>query len=186
MSYQFHATCECGYKSETLFANTCVCRICRELVDARRLPFRYELTPCPKCNSPMFENDTLLEIFGKGWLVSNRQSSVTCPKCENAKLFFHLDAHLHLVRGIDFPRVGDEIDGCIKRNGKLDIPWFTLDSATVTHDIPSNIQPNQRVTLRVIAINTAKPTGTVQSMFYRYVVTQLELQYVATLLQNRR
>lgn len=186
MPYQFHATCECGYRSRTLFGNTCVCPECRDLVDVPRLPFRYELTPCPKCKSAMFEEDTLLEMLGKGWLVTGKPSSLTCPKCDNAKVEFHLDAHLNIVHGTTFPEVGDEIDGFIKKNGKLDIPWFTLDAATVNHDIPDDVSPNQRVTMRVTEITTAKPTDTVQSLFYRFVVTELGLAYVATLSTKRR
>lgn len=186
MTYQYHATCKCGYRSEVLMGNTCLCPTCRDLVDVPRLAFRYELMPCPNCKNRIFENDMLLELLGKGWLVTEKPSALTCPKCENEKLIFHFDAHLHLAYGIDFPAVGDLIDGCIKRNGKLDIPWFTLDAASVDHDIPNSIERGQRVTMRLTSITTAKPTDTVQSMFYRKVVTHLGLQYINLLPQIRR
>lgn len=128
----------------------------------------------------------LLELLGNGWLVVEKPSALTCPKCETEKLVFHFDAHLHLAYGIDFPAIGDLIDGCIKRNGKLDIPWFTLDAATVHHNIPDSLERGQRVTMRVTSISTAKPTDTVQLMFYRKVVTHLELQYLDVLPLDRR
>ena len=98
----------------------------------------------------------------------------------------HFDAHLRLAYGINFPAVGDEIDGCTKKNGKLDITWFTLDAAMVHHDIPTDLARGQRITMRVTSITTAKPTDTVPSMFYRNVVTELGLQYLNMLPQNRR
>ena len=134
----------------------------------------------------MFESDTLLEILGKGWLVTDKASALTCPKCKNEKLTFHLDAHLYLAYGTDFPAFGDSIDGCIKRDRKLDIPWFTLDAATVHHDLPDELEHGQRVTMRVTSISTAKPTDEVRSMFYRKVVTNLGLQYLNILPQERR
>jgi hypothetical protein len=94
---------------------------------------------------------------------------------------FHLDATVSLFRGIDFPSIGDEIDGCIKRNGKLDIPWFTLDAADVNHDIPQDLTAGQRVRIRVTEIVTNEPTDTVMSMFYRFVVTKLCLTFVGPL-----
>jgi len=134
----------------------------------------------------MFEDDALLEILGEGWLVADKPSDLTCPKCAKAKLQFHLDAHLYRVYGTDFPRIGDEIDGCIKKNGKLHIPWFTLDAAKVTHDIPDDLKSGQRITLRVTRITTAKPIDTVRSLFYRRVVTDLGLEYIGKLPENRR
>ncbi len=127
-----------------------------------------------------------MDILGKGWLVTGKPSALTCPKCSNAKVEFQLDAHLNIAHGIDFPNVGDQIDGCINKSGKLDIPWFTLDAASVEHDIPDHVRPGQRVALRVTQIMTAKPTDTVRSLFYRYVVTELGLQFVRTLPANRR
>lgn len=94
---------------------------------------------------------------------------------------FHLDATVSLIHGIDFPSVGDEIDGCIKQNGKLDIPWFTLDAADVNHDIPQDLAAGQRVRMRVTEIVTNEPTDTVMSMFYRFVVTKLCLTFVGPL-----
>ena len=134
----------------------------------------------------MFENDMLLDILGKGWLVTDKPSGLDCPKCEDSRLHFHLDAHLNLARGIDFPAVGENVDGYIKKNGNLDIPWFTLDAANVIHDIPADLQPGQRITTRVREIATGEPTDTVQTMFYRHVVTDLSLQYVKSLAENRR
>ena len=104
-----------------------------------------------------------------------------CPKCNTSRVQFHLDATVSLIHGIDFPNVGDEIDGCIKRNGKLDIPWFTLDAANVNHDIPTNLTVGQRVRMRVTEIKTDKPTDAVMSMFYRFVVTRICLTYVGPL-----
>src|SRR5262249_22291185 len=155
----------------------CICRNCRDLVDVPRLPFRYELRPCPKCGFQMCEVDTLMEILGEGWLVTEKPSDLACPKCNTAKLWFHFDAHLHMKFGIDFPAVAALVDGCIKNNGKLDVPWFTLRAAEVTHNVPASLEPGQRVTMRVTSITTATPTDPVQSMFYRKVVTYLELEY---------
>ena len=187
MTYQYHATCQCGYKSEILMVNTCICPNCCDLFDVPRLPFRYELSPCLKCNSPMFENDMLLKILGKGWLVTDKPSALTCPKCKNSKLQFHLDAHLSMMRGINFPVIGDRIDCCVKRNGKLDILWFALDaSATIHHNIPDNLKPGQRIATRVTSIVIEKPTDTVKSMFYHQVVTRLTLEYIKTLSKNYR
>ena len=166
--------------------DTCLCPHCRDLVDVPRVPFRYELTPCPKCGSRMFEEDMLLEILGKGYLVTDRPSALTCPKCNNAKICFHDDAHLHVLFGLDFPAVGDLVDGCITSNGGLDIPWFTLALATVDHDIPVNLKPGQRITMRVTAITTATPTDPVHSMIYREVVTDLGLEFLNTLPDNHR
>ena len=128
----------------------------------------------------------LLEILGKGWLVTDKPSALTCAKCNTVKLRFHFDAHLYVKRGIDFPAVGDLIDGCIKRNGVLDIPWFTLNAAKVNHNLPADLTPGQRITMRVTSINTAAPTDTVQSMFYRKVVTDLGLEYLDTLPEDGR
>ena len=186
MAYQFHATCECGYRSDVLLDNPCLCGKCRDLVDVPRFPFRYELKPCPKCSSRMSEDDMLIEILGGGYLVTDKPSALTCPKCNAAKLRFHFDAHLHMMWGIDFPAVGALVDGCIKGNGTLDIPWLTLDAAEVKHTIPADLKPGQRVTMRVKLITTATPTDTVQSMFYRKVVTYLGLEYLDTLPENRR
>lgn len=184
--YQFHATCECGYRSNILMGNTCLCPHCRDLVDVPRLPFRYELTDCPKCGSQMSEADLLLKTLGKGWLVTDKPSALACPKCKTGKMRFHLGAHLYVKHGTDFPAAGDLIDGCIKKNGVLDIPWFTLDAAKVNHNLPANLAIGQRVTMRVKSINTAAPTDTVQSMFYREVVTDLDLEYLDTLPTHER
>lgn len=187
MTPNYHATCQCGYRSEILMGNTCICSNCCDLVDVPRLPFRYELSSCSKCNSPMFENDMLLEILGKGWLVWDKPSALTCPKCKNSKLQFHLDATLSILGGIDFPKIGDKIDCFIKRNGELEIPWFALDAAAkINHNIPDDLQPGQRVRVSVTSITTERPTDTVQSIFYRKVVTKLILEYVKTLSKNHR
>lgn len=176
--YQFHATCECGYRSEVLMGNTCLCRNCRDLVDVPRFPFRYELTPCPKCSSRMSEDDMLLKILGQGWLVADKPSELTCPKCNAVQLQFHFDAHLHVWHDAAFPAVGEIIDGCIKRDGVLDIPWFTLSAAKVNHDLPADLALGQRVTMRVTSIKTAAPTDAIQMMFFRQVVTDLSLEYL--------
>jgi hypothetical protein len=134
----------------------------------------------------MFENDLLLSILGQGWLVTDKPSALACPKCEKARLRFHLDAHLSVVRGTDFPAVGDEIDGALGQDGKLEIPWFTLDAAEVHHDIPVDVAPGRRITLRVTSIRISKPTSAVLALFYRNVVTDLGLQFVRTLPENTR
>lgn len=159
-------------------SNTCVCRACSEIVDIPRIPFRYQLSPCPICGSEVAESQILLNLLGEGYLVTDRPSALMCPKCNTSHVQFHLDATVSLIHGIDFPSVGDEIDGSITRNGKLDIPWFTLDAADVNHDIPQDITAGQRVRMRVTEIVTNKPTDTVMSMFYRFVVTKLCLTFV--------
>ena len=53
-------------------------------------------------------------------------------------------------------------------------------------DIPDDLTRGQRITMRVISITTAEPADTVQSLFYRNVVTELGLQYLNTLPENRR
>jgi hypothetical protein len=134
----------------------------------------------------MSEDDMLIEILGEGYLVTDKPSALTCPKCNSAKLRFHFDAHLHMMWGIDFPAVGDLVDGCIKKNGVVDIPWFTLNAAKVSHDIPADLKSGQRITLRVTSITTARPTDPVQLMFYCKVVTDLGLEYLDTLPEPRR
>lgn len=93
---------------------------------------------------------------------------------------FTLDATISVIRGVNFPDVGDEIDASINQDGTLDIPWFTLDAADLQHDIPDTIPPG-RVRLRVADIETQEPTDTVMSMFYRLVVTKLTLSFVRSL-----
>ncbi len=178
MSVLFHARCECGYKSRRLMANTCVCRNCREIVDIPRMPFRYRLVPCPLCSAAVPEKDMLLNLLGKGYLVTGRPSQMLCPKCDNSNLTFHMDATVSLLHGTDFPSVGDEIEGRMKKGGKLDIPWFPLDAADVCHDIPASVAVGNRVRLRVNEIATSRPTDSVKSMFYRYVVVKLDVCFV--------
>ena len=86
-----------------------------------------------------------------------------------------------MIHGGEFPAVGDEIEGSMMRNGKLDIPWFTLKEADVQHDVPGDIPQGQRVRLRVDEIVTEKPADSVTVMFYRFVVTKLKLSFVRTL-----
>lgn len=161
--------------------NTCVCRTCREIVDIPRIPFRYQLSPCPICGSDVPESQTLLNLLGEGYLVADRPSALMCPKCNASHVQFHLDATATLIHGIDFPSVGDEIDGCIERKGCLEIPWFPLDTADVNHDIPQDLRPGKRVRMRVTEIVTSKPTDSVLSIFYRFVVTRICLTFVGPL-----
>jgi hypothetical protein len=87
---------------------------------------------------------------------------------------------------VSFPAIGDEIDGCIKDDGKLDIPWFPLDAAEVHHNIPTDLSSGQRIRMRVTGIKTAKNNDKVRSMYYRNVVTELALQYLGELPAKRR
>lgn len=178
MSVEYHATCTCGYKSRRLTGDTCVCETCREIVDVPRLPFRYALSPCPLCRSDVSEDQTLLNLLGEGYLVAERPSALRCPKCQASCVTFHLDATVSLAYGVDFPKAGDEIEGYMKKNGQLDIPWFTLNAAEVVHDIPDHIGKQEKARLIVKEIATSKPTDDVMSLFYRSVVTKLTLAFV--------
>lgn len=177
MTYQFKATCQCGYRSDILMGLTAACQNCRQLVDASRAKFRYTLRPCPKCGAPIREED----LLGEGWLVFDQPSSITCPSCGDRKLTFNSICHMHLKHGTDFPNIGDEIDGCIDKRGRIEIPWFKLEAPHVVHDVPAALAPGQRVRLRVKEIKTGKPTNAVLSMFYDRVVTELKLEYLCQL-----
>ena len=185
MSVEFHATCDCGYKSRSLMSNTCVCRTCREVVDIPRLPFRYQLSQCPICGSDVPESQILLNMLGDGYLVADRPSALLCPKCNASHLHFHLDGTVSLIHGLDFPGVGDEVEGCVMPNGQLDIPWFPLDAADVTYKIPQELTVGKRVRMRVTEIEINEPTDTVMWMFYRFVVTRICLTFISTLSDSK-
>ena len=124
-------------------------------------------------------------MLGEEYLVADRPSALLCPKRNASYVHFHLDATVSLIHGIDYPGVGDEIEGCVMPNGKLEIPWFPLDVADVTYSMPQDLAVGKRVRMRVTEIETNRPTDTVMRMFYRFVVTKICLTFVSTLPDNK-
>jgi hypothetical protein len=124
----------------------------------------------------------LLNLLGKGYLGMDCPVGLPCPKCKKLSIRFHVDATISMKHGMCFPIAGDEIDAIKTQTGRLDIPWFRLaEGAALQHDIPDSVPMGQRVRMLVDEIATAKPSDTITSMFYRFVVTRLKLSYVRTL-----
>lgn len=157
MGFVIQAKCAaCGYESDTLTIGDgshfiATCRACHSIVNPERIPFRFDVPPCPECGATLGRS----AIINAGALRSNYEGDYItehhCPRCDDGCLAFQRFMHFKMHVVDRCPNVDDRIHGRVFGD-KVDVPglWLT-HGKTIVENVPqgARYQPLQPMDLLV-------------------------------------
>ena len=138
----------------------CACSSCRSIVNAMRIPFRFEIEPCPECGAPLGTKSSLDILY--------MSSEIKCPKCSNGRMRFSVGMTMS-ARIVDrIPDLNTIVHGIFKR-GELTVPSMWFRGRTVVTGMPSDVD-GRCMELKVNRIDFRKRSDPhVEFEFLRFV-----------------
>ncbi|HKB36755.1 MAG TPA: hypothetical protein VKD72_09890, partial [Gemmataceae bacterium] len=119
MGALLHASCDsCDYRSEQLYLIPSRllfrCAACSDIVNPKRIPFRFDVPPCPKCGQALERKHRI--VFGPAACESG---GYTCPRCQQGALHFRTLAHASSRIPISLPTPSAHVHGYFSFEGEV-------------------------------------------------------------------
>ena len=136
MAYAFETTCgSCGADFGELtdydsHFEIWPCHTCHKLVLAQRNPFRFDLKPCPICNSEF------------PFVYPRRRADVCCPVCGSSQINYIETMHLLIAHDFRSLKVGDIVQGIFEGGvfGAVKVPDMPAIPIHKVAELPSEIE----------------------------------------------
>ena len=171
MGFVIEAKCTaCDYQSNLTIGNSrnivFICSSCKSVVNPERIPFRYDLPPCPQCGARLNGSELVdsrhLPIDPEGKTASNYK----CPRCDDGRLAFRNLMHFSMRVQEVCPEPNAIVHGKFS-GGKLDLPGMWLRRGTVKVENPPESTSDQPMELLVT--NVEKESEVVSRVTLRFV-----------------
>ncbi len=177
MGFLIESKCDdCGYATAGMAIGdakhvVCICHSCRSLVNPARIPFRYEIDPCPTCGAALQLSSQIDVLNIKCHPEFKLESSISCPRCDAGRMCFRDIMHFSLAAINRFPARNKLVHGVLDQ-GKLIVPtmWFT--GRSIVSGLPSDAEGKKmELLVRKIDLENANDPS-IEFGFVRFLLPQ--------------
>ncbi len=177
MGFLIESKCNaCGYGTAGMTIGdakhvVCICHSCRSLVNPARVPFRYEINPCPKCSAELQLLSQIDVLNIKCHREFKLASNITCPRCDDGRMCFRDIMHFSLAVNNRIPAHNKLVHGVLDQ-GKLTVPTMWFRGRSIVSGLPNDSE-GRKMELLVKKIDLENVTDpSIEFGFVRFLTPQ--------------